>query len=116
MSRTSRQLLGDTGERKAVYFLENKGYQILTTNFRTVFGEIDIVALDGEEIVFVEVKTRITDYFGDPSLAVDAKKIDRIVNSAQLFLKQTKLTNNYRFDVISIVPGKIEHFINVTME
>ncbi|MCH8896914.1 MAG: YraN family protein [Chloroflexi bacterium] len=61
-----RTKLGDWGEEQAVRFLENNGYRIETTNYRCAYGEVDIVAIDGEEIVFVEVRTRRPGNFGTP--------------------------------------------------
>ena len=66
--------IGDMGERRAVKFLKKKGYKILETNFKTNFGEIDIIARKGDYICFVEVKTRSSDNFGEPREAVNFHK------------------------------------------
>src|SRR5690606_17201325 len=65
-----RRLLGDRGERAAIRFLKKQGFRILERQHRNVFGEIDIVALDGQHVVFIEVKTRTTDEQGQPFEAV----------------------------------------------
>ena len=62
-----KKLLGKKGERAAVQYLKSQGYTIVATNYRTPFGEADIIALDNDELVFVEVKTRTNDKYGaDP--------------------------------------------------
>lgn len=106
---------GTWGEQRARAFLVEKGWPILATNFRFSHGEIDIVAQDGEVIVFVEVKTRSTDEFGHPSQAVTHKKLQSLTQTAIAFLKQRHLTNDFRFDIISVLPDQIEHFENVTL-
>ncbi|RMD50459.1 DUF91 domain-containing protein [Candidatus Parcubacteria bacterium] len=69
-----RRIFGDKSEAKAVKFLRAAGYKILIRNYRTVFGEVDIVAKDGDEFVFVEVKARHSDKFGYPEEAVTERK------------------------------------------
>ena len=70
--------IGDMGEKKAVKFLKKKGYRILETNFKTKFGEIDIIAKKEGCICFVEVKTRSSDNFGEPREAVNFYKQQKI--------------------------------------
>lgn len=104
------------GETKAQTFLEQKAYQVLDTNIRLRNREVDLIALDKKtnELVFVEVKTRRTKAFGNPSLAVNQKKIRSLHTVARAYLKKYKLKNDYRFDIISITPKEIEHFKNIT--
>ena len=107
--------LGIEGEDRAVTFLKKKGYSILTRNYRTPFGEIDVIARDGSTIVFVEVKTRKDDLFGYPFEAVDKRKKLKMKKSALLFLKKQKKQSPARFDVLSIFSAdsggmEIEHF------
>jgi putative endonuclease len=66
--------LGSKGEDLAVRFLEKKGYRILSRNFRTPVGEIDVIAEDRNTLVFIEVKTRTDDSFGHPFEAVTFRK------------------------------------------
>jgi putative endonuclease len=108
--------LGEIGEQKAKAFLMKKGYQILDKNSRFKNFEVDIVALDRKysEIVFVEVKTRFNLNYGNPSLAVNKKKLSSLNKAALFYLKNNKIKNNYRFDIISVTPNKIEHFENVS--
>jgi len=108
--------LGEEGEALAVSFCRKKGYRILEKNYRTVFGEIDIIARDGEMIVFIEVKTRTDDTFGYPFEAVDARKREKIRKVALCFMKKLKKEVPARFDVLSInlEDGKkhVEHIID----
>lgn len=111
--------LGLQGERLAARFLQKLGYRILARGHRERLGELDLVALDGQTIVLVEVKTWRMGDRGDPSLAVDERKQEKLTRAALTYLKQRRLLEQAaRFDVISIVwdgdNGKpaIRHFIN----
>jgi putative endonuclease len=110
--------LGQIGEKQAVDFLLKKNYLILEKNFRFKLLEIDIIALDqaNDELVFVEVKTRSSSRFGDPSQAVDGKKLRNLVTAAQIYLKQSGLNKSFRFDIISLLPDSTEHFENITAD
>lgn len=110
--------LGPAGERAAAKYLEKLGYRIIARGHRQRLGEIDLIAIDGNWIVFVEVKTWSSDAGGDPSEAVDSRKQERITRAALIYLKRKKLLDYpARFDVISIVwpsrgnsQPKIRHF------
>jgi len=98
-----RRHTGVSGESFAVEVLEKNGYQILEQNYRTSLGEIDIIAREGDVLVFVEVKSRRTGKFGSPKLAVTAKKQRKISMVALEYLKQTRQNGEKaRFDVVSI--------------
>jgi putative endonuclease len=98
-----RKLLGRTGEELAARHLAGRGYTILERNYRAPYGEIDLIALDGGTVVFVEVKTRTTDAYGAPELAVDLRKQERMVKAALGYLKHKKLHQMpCRFDVVAI--------------
>ena len=98
-----RQELGKTGEDLAVDALASRGYAILDRRYRTRHGEIDIVARDGETIVFVEVKAKDTAEFGSAAEAVDARKQRRIASMAVDYLARNRLTKRpCRFDVVAI--------------
>lgn len=98
-----RKLLGRTGEDLAAKHLEGRGYSILERNYRAPYGEIDLVALDNGTVVFVEVKTRTTDVYGAPELAVDRRKQAHMVRAALGYLKHKKLHQMpCRFDVVAI--------------
>jgi putative endonuclease len=94
--------LGDKGEELASKFLKRAGYKIVSQNYRTPLGEIDIIALDGETLVFIEVKTRESIEFGMPFEAVNRLKKRKIAGTALLYLKKLKDTPPCRFDVVSI--------------
>jgi putative endonuclease len=94
--------LGKEGEELAVRFLKKEGYRIIDKNYRTPFGEIDIIADDGGVLVFVEVKTRSGDVFGFPFEAVDRRKRDKIRKVALCYLKKIRKEPPARFDVLSI--------------
>jgi len=98
-----RKLLGRTGEDLAAKHLAGRGYAILERNYRAPYGEIDLIALDSGTVVFVEVKTRTTDAYGAPELAVNQRKQERMVKAALGYLKHKKLHQMpCRFDVVAI--------------
>ncbi|MBL4587605.1 MAG: YraN family protein [Flavobacteriales bacterium] len=98
--------LGETGENLAAAFLKKKGYTILDQNWRSGRNEIDLVARIGDMIVFVEVKTRSTDFFGEPSETVSRKQQNRIIKAANDYLEKKQLLFEARFDIISIVKNR----------
>lgn len=105
--------LGKKGERIAKEFLKKKGYSILKENYRTPFGEIDIIAREKDVLVFVEVKTRTDLTFGSPFEAVNERKKEKTKKVALSFMKGLKKECPARFDVLSINvedgKEKIEH-------
>ena len=109
---TNKQL-GYKGEKLAERYLISKGYEILCNNYHCEYGEVDIIAKDGEYIVFVEVKTRRSDLYGRPILAVDKKKQKRLIDIAWYYLKSKDCMNfQPRFDVIEIVKITDRYEIN----
>lgn len=101
--------LGKKGEKIAYMFLRKKGYEILATNFRFEKTEIDIICRKDKTVVFVEVKTRTDDAHGNPEEAVDTKKQDKIVKTAERFIQVHDMLGDVRFDVISVLlDGKKE--------
>ena len=108
-----KKLLGRVGERKAVKFLKNKGFKILKTNYKSPFGEIDIIAQEKDTIVFVEVKARSGVEYGRPSEAVDKRKQQRYYKIATYYLqREKKMDSQCRFDVIEIENSQINHIFN----
>lgn len=103
---------GREGENLAVDYLLKKGYKILEKNFRCSFGEIDIIAKDGNFIVIVEVKRRISDKYGEPEFAVNHKKQKKLKKLALYYLCKLGREAPLRFDVIAIRGSKIEHIEN----
>ena len=114
MPKTHNQWFGAAGETQAANYLVKIGYQVLIRNFRYSRGEVDIIAQDGDEIVFVEVKSRSTRSFAHPSHAVTQRKVNQVIRAGVQYLKQNHLPNPFRLDIISILPGDIEHYKNVT--
>ncbi len=107
------------GEDIATLYLSRKGYLIIQRNFRSRTGEIDIVALDKNTLVFVEVKSRWTEMYGDPKEAVTPKKIRSIERTADYFkLLNPETSDLMRIDVVAInfinEKLEIEHLENVT--
>jgi len=99
------QIFGRRGEEAAARHLEGLGYRIQGRNVRTPAGEIDIVARDGECLVFVEVKARRSARFGPPKAAVDRRKQRKLWQCAQHYLKTADRTRRRaRFDVVSVTP------------
>ena len=95
------RLLGDRGERAAARFLRRRGMRIITRGYRTNQGEIDLIARDGDMLVFVEVKTRRR---GDPAEAVTPRKLRRLRELALRWLDERQIyVPEIRFDVISIM-------------
>jgi len=94
---------GETGEKQARKFLQKKGLKILASNFKTRWGEIDIIAQDKDQLVFIEVKTRTDDQLGFPEEAVTKRKIASIKKAAYIFTqKYPNLPESFRIDIISI--------------
>lgn len=107
--------VGDEGEVLACQILRNKGYKILERNYRSRFGEIDIIAEIGKVIVMVEVKHRKDMGYGLPQEAVTISKLRKIKKTAEFYLFEKDLNPDWRIDVISINPETkdIEVFENV---
>jgi putative endonuclease len=95
--------LGRRGERAAEKYLRRIGYRIVARNFRAAGAEIDIVAMDGETIVFVEVKTRQSLAAGAPEEAVDLRKQTRMRRAAEAFARRYRADDyDMRFDIVAI--------------
>ena len=114
-----RKTLGERGELAAAKYLRRTGYRIVTTRLRHRYGEVDIIALDGRTVVFVEVKTRRLDLTTQPAEAVDANRQRRLTHAALAFLKGHGLLEYAsRFDVMEVVwpdgekTPKIRHIID----
>ena len=113
------QTLGQRGERAAAQFLKRRGYKILHRGYRILGGELDIVAVEGRTVVFVEVKTRATHDAGHPAEAVDLHKQRQLTQLALAYLRRYHLLEcRARFDVVAITwPANrkrplIEHIVN----
>ena len=103
MTNNTRQRLGKWGEETATIFLTDRGYQILERNFRTPYGEIDLIARLEDTIVFVEVKTRSSQTLGMPEISVTSRKQMHMLQSAEYYIQQhPDLPCTWRIDVIAI--------------
>jgi putative endonuclease len=100
---TPQGRLGQWGEDHARRYLEGRGYTVSATNYRSRWGEVDIVARLGDEFVFVEVKTRRGTAFGTPEESVTATKSRRLIATAQDYLQKNDLEQaQWRIDVITV--------------
>lgn len=102
MSGQASRLLGRWGEALAADHLRRAGYQIVAANWRSRFGEIDLIAADGEYLCFVEVKLRKSAAFGGAGEFVDRHKQDKLRLTAELYLSRYPTRLQPRFDVIEI--------------
>jgi putative endonuclease len=103
MKSSGRMRTGKKGEDIACAYLKSRGYRIVERNYKCPLGELDIVARDGDAIVFVEVKSRKSEEFGDPQLAVGLKKQKKVSRISLAYLKEKHLYPcNARFDVVAI--------------
>lgn len=101
--KTHRQNVGRWGEAVALRFLEGKGLKLVERNVRTAYGEIDLILMDGADLVFVEVKARTSGAFGLPEDAIGARKREHMIHSAEAYLQaHTDLPDAWRIDVIAI--------------
>ena len=95
--------IGRKGENLAVDFLKDKGYEILETNWFYDHKEIDIIAKHNNTIIFVEVKTRTTGFFGEPYEFVNVKKQEFLIEAATNYIFENNIDLPVRFDIISII-------------
>ncbi len=105
----NKRQVGTEHEMQVAETLRQNGWQILAQNFRCRFGEIDLIAKEGNTICFLEVKYRQADQFGDPAQAVDHRKQKRISNAASYYLYSKHIPSDTpcRFDVAAVTPSGI---------
>lgn len=122
MSEKNKRDLGKEGEDIAVKYLTEKGFKIVERNYHySTKGEIDIIANDKNQLVFVEVKSRINLDYGEPEYAINPKKIKQIKKMAELYLFDKEIDEaDCRFDVVTILLGDgskpvINHYENAFM-
>lgn len=112
----ARRTFGNAAEQDAAAFLESKGMKILETQYRNRFGEIDLIARDGEEYVMVEVKARKSHEFGYPEESVTPSKLRKIAIVAEHYMS-SRPRNTWRIDVVAIeydhTSPKVTHIIGV---
>ncbi|HYH11767.1 MAG TPA: YraN family protein [Thermomicrobiales bacterium] len=119
----SRARRGQSGEAHARAWLEGRGYHLVTRNWHCHAGELDLVMLDGDELVFVEVKTRTGERLGRASEAVSAAKRHRILSSAEWFLSAHPDYQEmiWRCDIVAVTidprtgDARVDHFVNALL-
>ncbi|MCX6745963.1 MAG: YraN family protein [Candidatus Parcubacteria bacterium] len=100
---TWKMIIGDYGQKIAAEFLAKRGYQILAQKYFTREGEIDLVGQKDGQLIFFEVKTRLSDKYGLPEEAIDAKKKEKMSEAALKYLVEKQIEHdNYRFDCVAI--------------
>lgn len=98
-----RRIFGNQGEALAADYLKSKGFRILERQFARPYGEIDLICLDGNEVVFVEVKSRRTNQYGYPEDSVTPKKIRHLLRVVEEYLLFSNLCESqWRIDVVAI--------------
>lgn len=118
---TARTRLGNKGEDIAAAYLQQQGHSLLERNFRTRYGEVDIVTCHDGTVVFVEVRTRRTGTYGTPEESVTARKGQRLMLAAQQYLQDNGLEQaHWRIDLVSVrMEGgapKVTHLMDVVSE
>jgi len=113
--------IGKQGETQAAHFLTEKGYRVVEMNFRKNYTEIDIIATKDDTLVFVEVKTRVSEAYGKPFEAITRSKIDNLTRTAHLYAKMhPHLPKAMRIDAIGVTMDQdgrvedIEHIENIS--
>lgn len=100
----NNKIFGAFGENIAADWLTENGYRVMDRNFSCRAGEIDIIAMQKDTVVFIEVKTRSSNRFGQPSEAVSASKQRKLVKTALYYMQKNKLLDYMcRFDVMEII-------------
>jgi len=114
----NKRLLGEKGEEQAVTALKAAGMEVIMKNFRSKTGEIDIIAIDGETIVFIEVKTWSSFGMENLEYGIDARKQRKIINTAKFFLSENRKYSNMsiRFDVIFVKENLVNHLASAFTE
>jgi putative endonuclease len=122
MSEKNKRDIGKEGEDIAAKYLIEKGFNIVARNYHySTKGEIDIVANDKNQLVFIEVKSRINLEYGEPEYAINPKKIRQIKKMAELYLFDKEIEEaDCRFDIVAIILGdgknpEINHYENAFM-
>lgn len=114
---TDRIKTGRTGEDTAILELKKKGYKLLEKNYRSHFGEIDIIAEDGDIIAFIEIKTRRSDSYGEPGLSITKQKKERMYKTSLAYLIRNGMTSRRcRFDVVLIIRYRNKDDIQVVKD
>lgn len=114
--------VGRLGEKLAAEFLKKRGAKVIGHNFYTRFGELDLIAQLGDELLFCEVKTRTSVEYGFPELAVNQSKLEHLIKAAEIYLAEKQWTGFWRLDTIAVQLdpakrlAKIRWFKNVSQK
>jgi len=112
--------VGKKGEGIARKYLEGKGYKIIEQNYKTKYGEIDLVAKKNNELVFVEVRTKIGEDFGAPEQTINRKKLTKLKGNAIAYAAVAKWKGIFRIDAVCLVLNedfsvkRLNHYENIT--
>ena len=110
---------GRVGEEIAKKYLEKKGYKIIEQNYKTKYAEIDLVAKKGNEMVFIEVRTKKGEDFGTPEETIDKRKLRKLWGNARAYMAWKKWQGPYRVDAVCVVlrynntVERINHYENI---
>lgn len=123
MNKYKNYLKGKNGEEMAREFLVKKGFELVEMNYENTIGEIDLIMIDKDWLVFVEVKLKIGDKFGTPEEMINKRKLSQVKRVAESYLvlekKKIKQFEKYRIDAVCIVLNenneieRINHYANV---
>ena len=112
----AKNIQGKLGEDFAVSYLKRQGFRILTRNFRIRGGELDIVAIDKDTLVFIEVKTRTSNDFGTPLEAIGYYKLRSLIKTAEFFkMKHRNLPELMRIDAVSVMIGGNNELLEIEL-
>ena len=111
---------GEDGERLAASYLKRLGWRIIDRNVRAGRGELDIIAMDGNELVIVEVRSRKIGKLSPSETTVGPRKIERLLKSARIYVKHAAYSGNWRIDVAAVTVDasgnpRVELFSDITM-
>lgn len=113
MSVLSTKQIGDGGEDLAVAILKDSGYEIIERNFRTRYGEVDIIAKEADTLVFVEVKKKTGSKYGTAAEMINSKKKFKLKNMAESYVQENEYKGEYRIDAFLIDGQKTEIIKNI---
>ncbi len=117
----AHNILGTWGETLAADYLERKGYTIVERDWKSGHRDIDIIAVNGNKVVFVEVKTRRNRIFGEPEDAINFMKLQNLRAAINHYVKYRHINQEIRFDIISIIgtpdgsEPEINHFEDIPL-
>jgi len=112
--------IGQLGERIAKKYLQDKGYRIMDENYKNKYAEVDLIADNKDILVFVEVRTRITEQFGTPEDSINRNKMKKLIRNAEAYVARRRYSKKHRIDAVCIVLNKerelsrIDHYENIT--